>query len=153
MRRAALLALACALALAGCTQKLDALRGGGGAPEPYYKEYRDSVAAQQDKAYDVTLDEQARALNATITLLTRSGGVAPGAAPPAQLTLTLLAPGGDALSAATVDSQHPTASLVLDDPAERGVYKVRVAGLGIAAPSLTGESFGAAYILSVDVTY
>ena len=142
--------LLAALVLAGCasSEKLDRLRGVETAPEPYYKQYEEDVDASVDKTYAVDVKERATVLNATLALLTRSGGVASAAPSPAQLTLQVTAPSGAPAGTATVDAQRPAATVRLAPPAERGAYAVRVTGAGVS-----GAELGASYVLALEVEY
>jgi hypothetical protein len=148
------LALASALLLAGCaaSDPMDTLRGGAGsAPEPYYKSYSGPVDPQLDKSFDLAVEPRATVLNATVALLTRSGGVAGTAPTPAQLQIQLLAPDGSIAKSATVTPEQPAAVVLMDAPAA-GNYRVHLAGSGLSG-ALQGSDYGASYVLVLQVEY
>lgn len=155
-RPGALLAVALMALSAGCTSVPEALAplrdDAGAAPEPYYWEYRATVAPQHERAYEVEVGPRAALLNATLSLESRTNGLPlPGAAP-AQLTLALLSPSGEVVRSAQLDPQRTSASILVDEFPERGAYTLRVHGGG-ASGDIEGSDYGASYILSVEVLH
>lgn len=148
----ALLLLAVALLLAGCTAKepLAPLRGETPAPDPYYKEHRAIISGQHDEEYPVPVEAGAREVNVTLALDARTQGLPVPEAAPARVRLEILDGAGARLGEATLDADQPTASLVLELAA--GDYVARVSGVG-ASQAVQGEDYGAGYLLSVEVLY
>lgn len=155
-RPGALLAVALVALSAGCTGVPEALAPLGGGPEappePYYWEYRATVAPQHERSYTVEVGPRAALFNATIHLESRTNGLPlPGAAP-AQLTLALVAPSGEVVRSAQLDPQRSSASILVEEFPERGTYTVRVHGGG-ASGDIEGSDYGASYVLSVEVLH
>lgn len=150
------LLVALAVLLAGCTgaSRLDRLQGGTSADAlaPYYREYRDTVTAQYDHTYNVTIDEHSTELSVILNLTARSGGLTGSDAPtPAKLTLDVLSPDGKHLGNVTVDAKHPDARLVVRDFTMNGEHALRLVGAGVSTPTGVTTDVGASYLLSVEV--
>lgn len=155
MRWAAPLLAAVMALSAGCAsapEGLAPLKRSDGVPEPYYWEYRSTVAPRHERAYEVEIGPRATLLNATLALEQRTNGLPLPDASPAQLTLALLSPSGEVLRSTQLDAQRPIASILLDEFPERGAYTLRVRGAG-ASGELEGSDYGASYVLTVEVLH
>lgn len=150
MRLAALLL---PLLLTGClgADGLGFASGGDAPREPYYKEHREIVSGEHARSFELPIEATPNRLNATLLLQTRTNGLPLPDAMVAQLRVTLLDPAGEALGTAAVDGRRPQASLVVEDLAP-GSHAVLVEGVG-AAPELDGRTYGAGYILTLEVEY
>lgn len=141
------------LLLAGCAAPEGlGFAGGDDAPrDPYYKEHREVVSGAHNKTFDVPVDVRAALANVTIALDARTNGLPLPESAVAQLDVVLLSPGGEPLGGTAIDMQHRSASLLVEDLAP-GTYHVRVSGFG-AAPELDGRTYGAGYLLTIEVVY
>lgn len=155
MRWSALLVAALTALTAGCAsvpEGLSPLDGNEAPPEPYYWEYRSTVAPQHERTYAVNVGPRAALLNATLALESRTNGLPLPDAAPAQLTLALLAPSGTVVRSTQLDMQRPSASILVEEFAERGAYTLRVHGGG-ASGDIEGSDYGSAYVLTVEVLH
>lgn len=152
MRRALALVLV-SLALAGCASEEGAFgfQGATGPMEPYFREYREVIAGQHAKRFDVPVDAPATLVNVTILLDARTNGLALPEVAPARLDVRLLDPAGALIGEAQLDARRPQAEL-LAGPLEPGLYAVMVEGFG-ASQDLEGDDYGAGYVVSVEIVY
>jgi hypothetical protein len=152
MRRAVAAAalLAVAAQLAGCLSLGPA--ASGAAPPPYVRAYGDDVGAQYDRSFAVPVDARSVKMDVALDLSTKSGGAAPGVAPPGILQLAVLAPDGSTLANATATAQQPAARLVLYDLGPPGAHQVRVRGTGFSVQPGVTSAVGASYELAIEVT-
>lgn len=146
-------ALLAAVLLAGCqaSPTLDRLRGVDAAPDPIFLERRADVDATHDASYPVEVGERASELNVTVQLVTRAPAL-PTLAPPARLSVEILAPSGAVLHAVTLDAGNPTVEFATRDLGERGAYVVHVWGQGVSE-TLQGQGYGASYVLTMEVLH
>lgn len=146
-------ALLAAVLLAGCqaSPTLDRLRGVDVVPDPIFLERRADVDAAHDASYPVDVGERAQELNVTLRLATRAPAL-PTLAPPARLSVEVLAPSGAVLHADTLDAGNPMVEFATRDLAERGAYVVHVWGQGVSE-TLQGQGYGASYVLTMEVLH
>lgn len=145
--------LAVAVALAGCADPggFGFSRETGTQLDPYFHEYREVVAGQHAKTFDVPVDAPAALVNVTMLLDARTHGLPVPDASPAQLDVRLLDPTGAPVKEARVDARAPQASLVATDLAP-GLYRVEVEGFG-ASQQLDGQEYGAGYVVTIEILY
>lgn len=143
--------LLAAILLAGCqaSPTLERLRGADVDPEPVYLERRAEVNATHDARWPIEVGERAASLNVTLRLDTRSPALST-LAPPARLSVEVLAPSGRVLAVGTLDPAHAEFEFFTDELAERGVHVVHVSGQGVSE-TLRGEGYGASYVLVMEV--
>jgi len=141
------------LLLAGCVggDGLGLAGGSDATREPYYKEHREVVSGEHARAFEVPVDAAGSLVNVSIVLAARTNGLPLPDASFARLDVTLLDPAGEAVERAVLDARTPSASLVADGLAP-GDYLVEVKGVG-AAPEADGRTYGASYVLTIEVAY
>lgn len=141
------------LLLAGCAspEGIGFSGDADAARDPYYKEHREVVSGAHNKTFDVPVEAGATLTNVTIALDARTNGLPLPDSAVAQLDVVLLSAAGEALHGATIDGQHPRASLLVAD-LPPGLYHVEVKGFG-AAPELDDRTYGAGYVLTIEVVY
>ncbi|HUR68629.1 MAG TPA: hypothetical protein VM370_05225 [Candidatus Thermoplasmatota archaeon] len=147
-----LLALSMVLLMAGCSSPSGMPFARDPLPaEPYYKEYRELVAGEHHKDFEIPVDRDARALSVNVTLQSNDHGLPLPGAVPAQLKVAILAPDGSVLDEAALDPRTASAQLAAAGLAP-GRYLARVDGFGASEP-IDGKEYGAAYVLVVEVQY
>lgn len=141
------------LLLAGCTGPEGAFSfsRSGDPLAPYFQEYHEVVAGEHAKSFDVPVDAQARRVNVTLQLDSRTNGLPVPGAPPAQLDARLVAPDGTIVREARLDARAPEAALAVEDVAP-GMYRLDVEGFG-ASQELDGQAYGAGYVVTIEVAY
>lgn len=146
-------ALLAAALLAGCqaSPTLDRLRGVDVAPDPIFLERRADVDATHDASYPVEVGERAEELNVTLRLVTRAPAL-PTLAPPARLSVEVLAPSGAVLASDTLDAGNTDFAFATRDLPERGAYAVHVWGQGVSE-TLQGQGYGASYVVTMEVLH
>jgi hypothetical protein len=152
MLRASL--LVAALLLAGCAQTgegIGPLRSAG-PRDPYLREFADTLSPQYNRTFPFPVDAGASSVNLTITLHLRSGGLAPGNATPAAITVTLLDPSGAPRGEEQLDPSRTLAYVQLERPLAPGTWRVQVAGSG-GALDAQGVQVSTGFVVGVAVAY
>lgn len=145
-------ALALALVTAGCTAAEPLGLSDGDTPrEPYYKDYRETVAPHTERAKLFPVEEGALLANVSMVLTQRDSGLPLPEAAPARVHFEVIDPAGRVLGADAVDARDPFATIVLSGPTP-GDWTVRLTGTG-ATGVFEDASYAAEYVLSVEVVY
>lgn len=149
------LALSLALFASGCAgagERVEALRGGDAPREPYYKEWRAVLEREHDRRHEFPVEEGASALRVAFNMSGRANGLPLPQEAPARVTVEVLDARGEALGRFVADPPRPALDVTLPGPLAGGTYAVRVQGLGVSH-DLEGSSYGASYVLAVEVPY